>query len=88
MGSIYKRGEVYWVKYYRNGKSYRETSKSTKESEAKRLLKKREGEISQGKIPGIVFEKVTFNELAEDYLQDYRINGRKSLERALWSIPN
>jgi hypothetical protein len=28
MGSIYKRGEVYWIKYYRNGKSYRETSNS------------------------------------------------------------
>jgi hypothetical protein len=37
MGSIYKRGEVYWVKYYRNGKAYRETAKTEKESEAKRL---------------------------------------------------
>ncbi|TRZ50629.1 site-specific integrase, partial [bacterium] len=43
MGMIYKRGAVYWVKYYRNGKAYRETSKSNKEGEAKRLLKKREG---------------------------------------------
>ena len=54
MGSIYKRGEVYWIKYYRNGKSYRETSKTNKESEAKRLLKKREGEISEGKIPASI----------------------------------
>ena len=30
MGSLYKRGEVYWIKYYRNGKSYRETSKTKK----------------------------------------------------------
>ena len=56
MGSIYKRGEIFWLKYYRNGKSYRESSNSGKESEAKRLLKKREGEISDGKIPGIYFE--------------------------------
>ena len=39
MGSIYKRGEVYWVKYYRNGKPYRESTKSKKEADAKRLLK-------------------------------------------------
>ena len=55
MGSIYKRGKTYWIKYYRNGKPYRESTKSKKEADAKRLLKKREGEISQGKLPGIYF---------------------------------
>ena len=46
MGSIYKRGNVYWIKYYRSGKPYRESTKSKKEADAKRLLKKREGEIA------------------------------------------
>ena len=82
MGSIYKRGKVYWIQYYRNGKPYRETTKSRKEADAKRLLKKREGEISEGKLPGIYFDRVRFDELAEDYLRDYRINQRKSLVRA------
>ena len=81
MGSIYKRGKTYWIKYYRNGKPYRESSKSKKESVAKRLLKKREGEISNGKLPGIYFDKVLFNELSEDLLRDYRLNQRKSLKR-------
>ena len=27
MGSVYKRGDVYWIKYYRNGKPFRETTK-------------------------------------------------------------
>jgi hypothetical protein len=57
MGSIYKRGEIYWVKYYRNGKPYRESTKSTKEADAKWLLKRREGEISEGKLPGIYTER-------------------------------
>jgi hypothetical protein len=35
MGSIYKRGETYWIKYYRTGKPYRESTKSTKEAERK-----------------------------------------------------
>ena len=82
MGSIYKRGAVYWLKYYRNGKPYRESAKTEKETEAKRLLKKREGEISEGKIPGVHFDKVKFNDLTDDFLADYRINGRKSLKRA------
>jgi integrase len=86
MGSIYKRGAVYWLKYYKNGKPYRESAKTEKETEARRLLKKREGEISEGKIPGIYFDKVKFNDLADDFLTDYRINGRKSLKRAERSV--
>lgn len=30
MGSIYKRGNIYWIKYYRRGKPYRESSESEK----------------------------------------------------------
>jgi integrase len=86
MGSIYKRGNIYWIKYYRRGKPYRESSESKKEADAKRLLKKREGEISSGKLPGIYFDKVLFDELAESFLADYRINQKKSLERAEHSV--
>lgn len=86
MGSIYKRGSVFWLKYYRNGKPYRESAKTEKETEAKRLLKKREGEISEGKIPGVYFEKVRFNDLSDDFISDYRINGKKSLKRAERSV--
>jgi len=86
MGMIYKRGRVYWIKYYRNGKPYYESSKSHKESKARCLLKRREGEISQGKPPGICFERVRFEELADDFLTDYRLNERKSLAKAERSI--
>ena len=86
MGSLYKRGEVYWIKYYRNGKPYRESAKTDKETEAKRLLKHREGEIVQGKIPGVYFDRIRFDELTADYLSDYRLNGKKSLERAKYCV--
>lgn len=86
MGSVYKRGKVYWIKYYRHGKPYRESSESHKEADAKNLLKKREGEIANGKTPGIHFERIKFDELAEDLIRDYKINGRKSLERTEISI--
>jgi integrase len=86
MGSIYKRGKTYWVQYYNNGKKYCESSKSQKKMVATQLLKKREGEISQGKLPGIHFDKVTFTELAGEFLDDYIINQKKSLIRAQRSI--
>ena len=86
MGSTYKRGDIFWIKYYRHGKPYRESSKSDKITKAQKLLKKREGEIAEGKLPGIYFDKVTFNQLAEDFLTDYRINGKDTLSKAERSV--
>jgi integrase len=86
MGCIYKRGDIFWIKYYRNGKPYLETTHSKKETKAKDLLKRREGEISKGEIPGICFDKVRFDELAEDLLTDYRINGKRTLDKATCCI--
>jgi hypothetical protein len=48
MGMTYKRGTVWWVKYYRNGRPFRESSQSRKESDAINLLKLREGDIAHG----------------------------------------
>ena len=86
MGSLFQRGNIWWVKYYKNGKTYRESSRSNKKMVAKQLLSRREGEIADGKAPGILFERVTFDELADEFLMDYRINGKKSLNRAELSI--
>ncbi len=86
MGSLYKRGKTYWIKYYRNGKCFRESSGTTKKMVAERLLKRKEGEIAEGKVPSIIFEKVTFDELAEEFVLDYRINNKKSLDRAELSV--
>ncbi len=79
-------GSIYWIKYFRYGKPYRESSHSDKITQAEKLLKKRQGEISEGKFPGIYFDKVTFGELAEDFLTDYRINGKDTLHKAERSV--
>ena len=86
MGSIYKRGKVWWIQYYRNGKPYQESSKSKKKMVARKLLDQREGEIAIGKFPGIHYDKVIFDDLSKDYLLDYEYNSRKSLERAQISV--
>jgi integrase len=97
MGSIYKKkyknkegelyeGNVWWIKYYRNGKPFRESSSSIKITTAKKLLQEREGEISKGTFSGLRVEKVRFEELAQDLINDYKVNGKKSLDRAERSI--
>jgi len=86
MGAIYKRGNTWWIKYYRNGKSYRESSGTDKKMVAKKLLDRREGDIAKGKIPDVQFDKVKFDELADEFLTDYHINGKKSFDRAELSV--
>ncbi len=86
MGSIYQRGKVYWIKYYRAGKPYRESSHSEKESDAKRLLQKREGQVIENRFPGLRVEKIRYEELAQDFLNDYQVNGKRSISRAKRSL--
>ena len=86
--NIYRRAgspNLYLV-YYRRGKRYQENVDSDKIRDARRLLKYREGEIAQGKIPALRAELIRFDELAKDFLDDYRANNKKSLWRAEISI--
>jgi integrase len=86
MGTLYLRGKTWWIKYYRNGKAYFESTGTNKESEAKRKLRLREGQIADNKFPGLRIEKIIFDELAEDIVNDYKLNRRKSLERLEYSL--
>ena len=79
MGHIYKRKNTYWIKYYRDGKPFYESSHSKKESDAKHLLKLREGDIARGVPVTPKANSVTLGELAEDVINDYRVNRRKSV---------
>ncbi len=88
MGSIYLRGQTYWIKYYRSGKAYRESSHSEEVKDAKKLLKLREGQIVDNRFPGLKVEKILFDELAEDLIKDYKVNGRKSIRRIMTSLRN
>ena len=86
MGRIFKRGSIYWIAYYHRGQEYRESAESESESAAKKLLKKRIGEVAQGRLRGANQDRLTFDDLAQALLADYQINGRRSLRSARLSI--
>jgi integrase len=69
---IYKRGNVYWIRYAGlDGRIIRESSHSSKLKEAGDLLIGRRNEIKEGKEPEVKKRIVnhTFSELAEQYLR-------------------
>jgi integrase len=81
-GSVYLRGRIWWIKYSVNGEPVLESSGSDKEGDARKLLKRRLGEIVIGRFIGPEAEKITVSELADDVVNDYRINDKDSLDRA------
>jgi integrase len=83
IGRVFKRSSVWWVAYYHRGKEYRESSGSESEATARRLLKKRLGEISAGRFIGPNEDRLTFEELVEGLVNDYQVNSRRSLSTAM-----
>jgi len=59
----------------------RESSESESDGKAINLLKLREGELIQGRFPGLRVEKIKFEELKKDLFNDYQVNGKRSLSR-------
>ena len=51
-----------------------------------RLLRQRLGQISEGRFFGLQPERVKFEDLAQDFVNDYRINGKRSLDKAERSV--
>jgi integrase len=79
-GSLFKRkGSFYWwVQYHRNGKTYRESSQTTKESEAQRFLRKKLAEATSEFFITPQTARIKVSELAEDFERDQKIRERKS----------
>lgn len=89
MGGIYPRpdSKYLWIWYYHNGVPKRESSKTTSERKARQLLRLREGQRLEGKLDtALKAQKVTFKELANELIRDYKNNRKKSLERVEISI--
>ncbi len=85
-GSLYQRGQIWWIQYFHHGQIYRESSRSKIRRVGGDLLKKRLGEIGRGEFTGILVEKTTFDDLAQMIRHDYAINNRKSVGRLEQSI--
>jgi integrase len=84
MGTLYQRGKkrIWWIKFYRSGKPFYESSRSTKKRVAQDLLKTREGQVTDGRFTGLRADRVRFEEMADDLLNDQQVNGNRS---AAWT---
>jgi integrase len=80
MGELKQRGQIWWIRYYKNGRRYEESSGSEKESDAKSLLRLREGDIERGVAITPKVGRIRFDEAVNDVINDYRTNRKRSLD--------
>jgi integrase len=73
---------VWWVAYYHRGQEIRESAKTTSEQKAERLLRERLRTAGCPDFIGPAAERLTFDDLATMYLDDFKVNGKRSLPDA------
>jgi len=79
-GTISEQGP-WWVKYYRDGRPFYESTGTEDKTEARRKLKEREGQVASGLHHGPQTERTRFENLVAGIRQDYALNERKSVRR-------
>lgn len=89
MGYLYQRKQkngttsgMYWCKYYVNGRPIRESTGTTKEREARRFLKEREGRVATGQPILPRTDRILYDEIASDLQQHYEASGERDLTEA------
>ena len=80
MGALRKRGGVWFIRYCRKGVRYEESSESSVKGVAIDLLRLREGKIASGARVSTRMQRLSFDEAAEDVVNDYRVNDRASVD--------
>jgi integrase len=77
---LYVRGRTYWIKYYVNGRAVRESTGTTKATEAKRILDARRGRVATGQPVLPRADRVRYDDLATALRDHYRTTGRRHLD--------
>jgi hypothetical protein len=80
MGRVYsrKRSPYLWIKYYQHGRPVRESTGTKNEVVARRMRRARKGDVERGIPIDPKVGLVTLHEAAEDMLNDYKPNRKRT----------
>ncbi len=81
-GTVYQRGRIWWLCFYRDGRPHFESSRSENETVARDLLKIRVGRAAAGEPVLPRADRVRYDEAAKDLQEHYQTTGSRDLEEA------
>ena len=79
-GHVYKRGTVYWIKFYSGKKPYYLPAKTKKKKEAETLLSFYLGQVAHGEFKGVWTETLSMQEVFDDFLKDCKRRKLRGLD--------
>lgn len=83
---IYKRGETWWMSFSYNAKQMRTSCETGNKKLAEQIYYKTITQITEGKFLEIQARDTNFEDMCDDLIADYKMNKRKSTDRAQRSI--
>lgn len=84
-GTLFKRGNIWYVSFWANGRQVQKSSGSTKRQNAVRLRDQLLGKKARGEMGNPNVQKITCGELLDDLLDYAKCNIRPSTER-IWRL--
>jgi len=81
-GTVYRRGAIWWLQYFANGRQINESTGQNDEAEARRQLRIKIGEAAAGKE--VAPERATIVDLCELVLDDYRLRKLRDADTTKW----
>jgi integrase len=82
MGELRQRGKIWWLRYYRNGRRFEESLRTSSYEDARDQLRLKEGDLAKGIPVSPRADKLRFEDAVDDVLNDYTVNGRKTHDHA------
>lgn len=81
-GMLYQRGKIWWIKCYAAGRPVRESTGTTKKSEAARILAQKVGRAAAGEPVLPRADRICYEEVREDLVRYYATTGSRGLDEA------
>jgi integrase len=81
-GTIYQRGNIWWIQYFVRGLLTQESSGFTEKADAENLLKQRIGEVAAGRHVGR--ERATIADLCKLVFEDSRLRELRDSKHVEW----
>jgi len=85
-GRKYRRGCVWWIEYWHRNRQHRESTRSGREVDADRLLKKRLKQIGRGRFVGPSEDRLLIDEILIGLETDYEVNQRRSRDTLAYRL--
>jgi integrase len=90
MAQAYERNGNWWIEYRHRGVHYRvslvKEGRTNSKREAEKFLAERLTDHNRGKTATLSASKVSFEQMAETFLDDYKTNGRRSIVHAEMAV--